>query len=72
MKISDKVIEYVDGNLSPAERVKFEEELKKSSVLQAEVNSYKDLLSQAESVKSVPVDEDYFTSIIPEFRITSI
>ena len=69
MKISEKVIRFADSEMSYAEEKEFEKELENSPALRDELSSYNSLLSKAEEIKYVPVDENYFISIIPGFRI---
>jgi hypothetical protein len=64
----DRVIRYIDGQMSPEEKSYFEEELKNSLSLHNELEDCRKLLKKFHEVKDVSVEEDYFTNLLPEFR----
>ena len=68
MNNRETIIRYLDEQMSPEEKSRFEEELKKSSSLQNELEEYRKLLSQFRDFKNIPVNESYFVNLIPEFR----
>lgn len=68
MKTEEKIIKYIDDDLSAEEREVFEKELSASISLQKE---YKKLLVVKEEIdlsKNIALDNKYLDSIIPEFR----
>jgi hypothetical protein len=66
--MNEKIFRYTEGEMTPEERAKFEIELIASEALQAELENYKNLLSEVEELRTVETDERYFSNIIPEFR----
>lgn len=68
MKTEEKIIKYIDDDLSAEEREVFEKELSGSISLQKE---YKKFLAVKEGIdlsKNIALDNKYLDSIIPEFR----
>jgi|SRR3972149_8874194 len=68
MKMNEKIILYVDGQLDINEQVKFEEELVASPDLQKQLRYYKNFLKGFEEISDPEVDGRYFNNIIPRFR----
>ncbi|MHB8580548.1 MAG: anti-sigma factor family protein [Ignavibacteriaceae bacterium] len=68
MKTNDKIIEYLDGQLSEDEKASFENELKTSSILQSEFQQYKKIKDSLSQLRNIEVDESYFIETIPKFR----
>ena len=68
MKTDKRICLYLDGELTPEERASFEDELNKSQELQKELRLYKDFISSIEETKNLPLNNNYFENIIPEFR----
>ncbi len=68
MKIDDKIILYLDNQLSEKEKAEFENELNKSEDLKQQLIEYKKFMSSFAELNNVEVDERYFASNIPKFR----
>jgi len=68
MKIDDKIILYLDNQLSEKEKAGFENELNKSEDLKQQLIEYKKFMSSFAELNNVEVDERYFASNIPKFR----
>jgi hypothetical protein len=68
MKTGKRVILYIDGEMTPEEKISFETELKNSPVLQKELNLYKNFFASIEETKNVSHSNSYFDNIVPEFR----
>ncbi len=68
MKIDDKIILYLDNQLSEKEKAEFENELDKSEELKQQLIEYKKFMSSFAELDNVEVDERYFAANIPKFR----
>jgi hypothetical protein len=68
MNNKDKIILYLDNQLSPEEKHKFEEELKNSPGLREELENYRKVFRKINELNSRPADESYFVNNIPVFR----
>jgi hypothetical protein len=68
MNNRERIIRYIDRQMRPEEKSRFEEELKNSSSLQNELEDCRKLLNEYHEGKDVPIDENYFVSLLPEFR----
>jgi hypothetical protein len=68
MKTNDKIIQYLDGQLSREEAAAFEKELSESRELRDEVKSIKNFNAGISGLKNIAADEDYFVQMIPRFR----
>ncbi|MGA7838032.1 MAG: hypothetical protein WB996_08705 [Ignavibacteriaceae bacterium] len=66
--MNEKIFRYAEGEMTPEEKAQFEKELKASEVLMAELENYKNLLSEVVDLRAVESDERYFSNLIPEFR----
>jgi hypothetical protein len=71
MKSRERIIRYIDGQMNQEEKSLFEEELKKSSSLQGELEDCRKLLKEFREIKNISVDEKYFTNLLSEFRMKS-
>jgi hypothetical protein len=69
MKISDKVLRYIEEEMTPSEKEGFEKELANSQELKNEIAEYHRLMNHIKEAKKVSIDERYFTTIIPRFRL---
>ena len=68
MKTEERILKYIENELTAEERVVFKKELTESVSLQKE---YKKLLAVKEEIdlsKNVSLDNKYLDSIIPDFR----
>jgi len=68
MKTSDKIILYLDGQMASDEKAAFEKELSTSETLRNELNLIRDFNSGIKELKNIPVEDDYFVRMIPNFR----
>ncbi len=68
MKIDNRIILYVDGQMNEEEKSSFEKELNSSPILKVELEKYKALHSGFSDLKNISVKEDYFIQMVPRFR----
>lgn len=68
MKIDERIILYFDNQMTEEEKRIFEADLKESSELLNQVESYKRLFQRLEYNASGNFNENYFTNIVPRFR----
>jgi hypothetical protein len=68
MNKEEKIIRYIENELSLEDRKAFEEEIKSSPVLRKEFEKYLRLKNEINELKTVQLDNLYLNSIIPEFR----
>jgi len=68
MDRTERIIKYIEDELTFVERSKFEEELKNSFELKKEFEKYVQLKNDTITLKGVKLDKNYLDSIIPEFR----
>lgn len=68
MNKEEKIIRYIENELSSEDRRAFEEELNSSSELRKEFDKYLHLKNETLELKKVKLDNLYLNSIIPEFR----
>ncbi len=68
MKNKEKILKYLAGQMSKAEKDQFENEISRDAALEKELNSANGLLEQINKFSDVETDEAYFSSLIPEIR----
>lgn len=68
MKIDERIILYFDNQMTEEEKRIFEADLKESSELLNQVESYKRLFQRLEYNASGNFNENYFGNIVPRFR----
>jgi len=68
MNNKDKIILYMDNQLSPEEKQKFEEDLQNSPELQHELENYKEVFQKINLMNVHSADESYFVNNVPAFR----
>jgi len=68
MNNKDKIILYMDNQLSPEEKQKFEEDLQNSPELQHELENYKKVFQKINLMNVRSADESYFVKNVPTFR----
>ncbi|HVO73344.1 MAG TPA: hypothetical protein VMT35_04935 [Ignavibacteriaceae bacterium] len=68
MNNKDRIILYLDDQLSSGEREKFEEDLSNNPELRKELENYKKMLGNLKSMNILSADELYFVNNIPRFR----
>ena len=64
----EKFFLYLKGKMSSQERLKFEDELKKSEELNNDFEEYKNLVHFINETKNAEINKDYSESIVPNFR----
>jgi hypothetical protein len=64
----ERVIKYLDGQLSEEEKKQFEKELETSDSLQKSLKAYKATLNHIKDLKSVKLNEEYIINAVPKFR----
>lgn len=68
MNKEEKIIRYIENELTSGDRDAFEEELNSSSELRKEFDKYLRLKNETLELKKVKLDNLYLNSIIPELR----
>jgi len=68
MKTDEKIIKYLNDELTQEDRISFEADLKNSSHLRGEYELYLKLLQNIKLSKEVQLNKNYLNAIIPEFR----
>ena len=68
MQSDEKIIKYLENEISPEERKAFEEELSKSDSLREQFNKFLSVKDEINNSKNYTLGKDYFDSILPEFR----
>ena len=66
--MDERILQYLDGQLTEDEKIKFEKELNYSPELKKKYEEYLSVQSKLNEFKNIEVDETYFNGIIPEFR----
>lgn len=68
MRTEERIIKYIEKELSPKERINFEIYLKNSPELREELEKYLILKKEISNLKEAKLTENYLDSIVPEFR----
>ena len=68
MKNDERIIRYIENELNPEERIAFENDLRDSTKLKAELEKYLIVKKETVNLKEVKLNQDYLNSIVPEFR----
>ncbi len=68
MKAEERIILYLDNQMSDEERNSFEKELENSPQLQSRLEKYRKLLGEISTSKNLEADKEYFAEMIPKFR----
>lgn len=66
--MNDKIILYLDGQMTGEEKAAFEKELSESRELRDELKRLKDFNAGISGLKSISTEEEYFVQMIPRFR----
>ncbi|MCH7974059.1 MAG: hypothetical protein IIB07_08060 [Bacteroidetes bacterium] len=66
--MDEKILQYLDGQLTKDEKILFEKELNSSPELKKKYEEYISVQSKLNEFKDIKVDETYFNRIVPEFR----
>lgn len=68
MKTDERIIKYIEDELTQQERNSFESEMNKSEELRKEYQKYLRVKSEVEKHKMLKLNSNYLNSILPEFR----
>ena len=68
MKTDERIIKYIENELTPEERINFETYLKNSPQLREELEKYLTVKKEISNLKEVKLNENYLNSMVPEFR----
>jgi hypothetical protein len=68
MTTDERIIKYIENELSEKERATFEMELNNSVELREELNKYLRVKKEIENLKELKLNPLYLDSILPEFR----
>jgi hypothetical protein len=66
--MNEKIIKYFAGEMSPADKVEFENAVAASPALQKEIRKYRDFFSSIDDTGNPDVEENYFINLLPKFR----
>jgi hypothetical protein len=66
--MNNKIILYLDGQMSPEEKISFEKEISGSQILRDELKTVMEFKSGINGLKNIVSDDDYFVQMIPKFR----
>lgn len=67
-KNDERIISFIDGQMSPDQKKDFETELQSSETLRREISEYKAVYESINIAREKGLNQDYTDSIIPEFR----
>lgn len=68
MNNEEKILKYIDNQLTEEEREAFEEELRTSETLRKLFDEYKNTLNEINSTKNIQADEKYIINLIPQIK----
>jgi len=68
MTTDERIIKYIENELSPPERNAFEVELNNSVELREELNKYLKVKAETDEIKKLKLNPFYLDSILPELR----
>ena len=68
MTTDERIIKYLENELSPEERNLFEADLNNSAELREELNIYLKVKTETNEFKKLKLNSLYLNSLIPEFR----
>lgn len=66
--MDERILQYLANELDNDEKLKFEDELSRSTDLKKEFDNYVKLNSKFIDNKKITIDDSYFNGIVPEFR----
>ena len=66
--MDERILQYLANELNNDEKLKFEDELSRSTNLKKEFDKYASLNSKFINNKKIAIDDSYFNGIVPEFR----
>lgn len=68
MEIDERIIKYIENEMTSEERISFETDLNNSSQLREDLENYLKVEQLIEESKRVKLNQLYLNSILPEFR----
>jgi hypothetical protein len=68
MMTDERIIKYIENELSPKEKNEFEKNLNDSNELRKEFENYLRVKAKTEELKKVKLNSLYLNSVIPDFR----
>jgi hypothetical protein len=68
MTTDERIVKYIENELSPQERNTFEVDLSNSVELREEFGKYLKVNAETDEIKKLKLNQLYLDSIIPEFR----
>lgn len=68
MTSEEKIIKYLDDDLTPEEKKAFDAELKNSDELKKKYLEYLSVKNDIDKIKAMKLNQDYAESILPEFH----
>ena len=68
MTTDERIIKYIENELSRQDRTEFEVELNNSAELREELNKYLGVKTETDELKKIKLNPLYLDSILPEFR----
>ena len=68
MKTEERILKYIDNELTPEEKSGFEKEMESSKELRDEFQKYASVNEEIEKLKDSKLNPDYINSILPEFH----
>jgi len=66
--MDEKILQYLEGELSESEKKDFEKGLLSSPELKMKYDEFLSVKSKINDLKNIEIDNTYFNGIIPEFR----
>lgn len=67
-KNNERIVKYLDGQMSPDQKKHLETELESSEILRRELSDYKAVYESVRAAREKRLSAEYTESIIPEFR----
>ena len=64
----ERIIKYIENELTPEEKINFETDIKNSSLLREKLGKYLSVKKELSNLKEAKLAENYLDSIVPEFR----
>jgi hypothetical protein len=68
MMTDERIIKYLENELSPEERNLFEMDLNNSAELREDLNKYLKIKTETDELKKIKLNSLYLNTLIPEFR----
>jgi len=68
MTTDERIIKYLENELSPEERNLFEMDLNNSAELREDLNKYLKIKTETDELKKIKLNSLYLNTLIPEFR----